>query len=29
MNKYKLLLYLNHQDEQIKTDHFSINTGIL
>ena len=28
MNNWKTLLYLNHQDGQIKTDHFSINTGI-
>ena len=28
MNSWKTLLYLNHQDGQIKTDHFSINTGI-
>ena len=28
MNKWKTLLHLNHQDGQIKTNHFSINTGI-
>ena len=28
MNNWKTLLYLNQQDCQIKTDHFSINTGI-
>ena len=28
MNKWKTLLDLNHQDSQIKTNHFSINTGI-
>ena len=28
MNNWKKLLYLNHQNGQIKTDQFSINTGI-
>ena len=28
MNKWKTSLHLNHRDGQIKTDHFSINTGI-
>ena len=28
MNKWKTSLHLNHWDGQIKTDHFSINTGI-
>ena len=28
MNEWKTLLHLNHEDGQIKTDHFSINTGI-
>ena len=28
MNKKKISLQLNHQDGQIKTDHFSINTAI-
>ena len=28
MNNWKTSLYLNHQDGQIKTDHFSINTSI-
>ena len=28
MNNWKTSLYLNHQDNEIKTDYFSINTGI-
>ena len=28
MNKWKTSLHLNHRDGQIKTDHFSSNTGI-
>ena len=28
MNNWKMSLHLNHEDGQIKTDHFSINTGI-
>ena len=28
MNNWKTSLHLNHQDSQIKTNHFSINTGI-
>ena len=28
MNEWKTLLHLNHEDGQIKTHHFSINTGI-
>ena len=28
MNKWKTSLHLNHRDGQIKTDHFSIKTGI-
>ena len=28
MNNWKTSLHLNHQDRQIKTDHFSINIGI-
>ena len=29
MNNWKTSLYFKHQDDQIKSNHFSINTGIL